>query len=104
MKQIRTTEELDNAINGEGLQCIKVGAQWCAPCKMLEKTITDIEPTLEGVYFYEIDVDDVDETIIDKFAIQNVPVMLFFNEGLQIDRVVGARGKKDLLELIDKNK
>jgi len=103
MKQIKTNEELNDVIKGGGLHVIKVGAQWCAPCKMLEKTITEIEPTLEDVHFYEIDVDDVDERIIEKFGIQNVPVILFFNDGLQVDRVVGARGRKDLMELIEKN-
>ena len=104
MKQIKTNEELDNIISEEGLQVIKIGAPWCGPCRMLESTISDIEPTLDGVHFYEIDVDDVDERIIERFGIQNVPVVLFFNEGLQVDRVVGARSKKDLLELIEKNK
>lgn len=106
MKELKTLEELDKLLAEQNntLAIVKVGAHWCGPCKMLERTISEIEPTLEGVEFYAVDVDEADETLLEKFQIQSVPVMLFFNEGLQVDRVIGARGKSELLELIEKNK
>ena len=106
MKELKTVEELDKVLTERSgvLICLKIGAQWCNPCKMLERTISEIEPTLEGVEFYGVDVDEAEEALIEKFQVQSVPVMLFFNEGLQVDRVIGARGKTELLELINKNK
>ena len=106
MKELRTVEELDNLLaeQGKTLTVVKFGATWCGPCKMLERTISEIEPTLENVEFYGVDVDEADEALIERFQIQSVPVLLFFNEGLQVDRVLGARGKSDLLEIINKNK
>lgn len=104
MEQIKHKEELDDAISQDGLTIVKVGASWCQPCKMLERTITDIEPTVENVKFYEIDVDDVDESVIDGYQIQSVPVLLFFNEGLVVDRVLGNIPKSMLLDKIEKNK
>lgn len=103
MKKITTLEQLNDAINKTELIILKFGSTWCAPCKMLEKTIEDIEPTLDKVKFYEIDVDDADERIIDAYQIQNVPVLLFFNEGLQVEREVGNIPKSKFLELINDN-
>ncbi len=105
MKKLKTVEELSNIIeNSENLVIFKFGGEWCGPCKMLEHTISEIEGTLENVQFYEIDVDEADEELIEKYQIQSIPVLLFFNEGLQVDRITGARGKSELLELIEKNK
>ena len=106
MKKIKTINELDEILaNGSNrLSVLKVSACWCAPCKMLARTISEIEDSLENVDFYEVDVDEAESELIEKYEIQSVPVLLFFNEGLQVDRVVGARNKKDLLEIIEKNK
>lgn len=106
MKELKTLEELDKLLleQGKKLIVLKIGASWCAPCRMIERTISEIEPTLENVEFYGVDVDEADEALIEKFQVQSVPVLLFFNEGLQVDRVLGARGKSDLLEIINKNK
>lgn len=106
MKELKTLEELNKLLSEQRntLAVVKIGATWCSPCKMLERTISEIEPTLEGVEFYGVDVDEAEEELIEHFQVQSVPVLLFFNEGLQVDRVIGARGKSDLLELINKNK
>ena len=106
MKELKTVEELDKLLAEQGntLAIVKIGAHWCGPCKMLERTISEIESTLEGAEFYSVDVDEADETLVERFQVQSVPVLLFFNEGLQVDRVIGARGKSELLELIEKNK
>lgn len=106
MKQITTMQEVNDilAANTKNeLVIIKIGAPWCGPCKMLEKTIEDIEPTLDNVKFYEVDVDEVEEDFIETYQIQNVPVLLFFNEGLQVERETGNIPKSKLLELIKDN-
>lgn len=106
MKKITTMQEANDILANntkDELVVFKVGARWCAPCRMLEKTIEDIEPTLDNVKFYEIDVDEVDESFIEVYQIQNVPVLLFFNEGLQVEREVGNIPKSKFLELINNN-
>ena len=101
MKQITTLNEVDEAISKEGLQVLKFYGTWCQPCKMLSRTIEDIEPTLEGVTFYEVDVDEAEAELLDKYGIQSVPAMIFFNEGLQVGREIGNIPKSTLLEKIN---
>lgn len=106
MKKITTMQEVNDILANntkDELVVFKVGAKWCGPCRMLEKTIEDIEPTLDKVKFYEIDVDEVDESFIEAYQIQNVPVLLFFNEGLQVEREVGNIPKSKIMELINNN-
>ena len=96
-------EEFENKIKENGKILVDCYAPWCGPCRMLEKTIEDIEPTLDKVKFYEIVIDEVDESFIETYQIQNVPVLLFFNEGLQVEREVGNIPKSKIMELINNN-
>lgn len=107
MKEITKIEELDNIISGEEkkLVVVKIGAPWCGPCRMLETTIEDIEKTHSDIVtFYSINVDEAETDLIEKYQVQSVPLLLFFSEGCQVDRIVGARNKTDLIALIEKNK
>ena len=104
MKEIKNLAELEELVQGTGLHVVKFGAPWCGPCRMLESTIQSIEGTLDGVTFYEVNVDEVESELLDKFAVQNVPLILFFNEGLQVGRETGNLPKNLLLEKINEAK
>ena len=105
MKEIKNLAELEEILNNDkGLVCLKFGAPWCGPCRMLESTIQSIEGTIEDVTFYEINVDEVENELLEKFAVQNVPLLLFFNEGLQVGREVGNIPKNLFLEKLNELK
>ena len=104
MEEIKSIVELDEVLSkNENLHIVKFYGQWCAPCKMLQNTIEKIAPTLEGVDFYGVDVDEADETLIDKYMIRSVPILLYFKGSLQVDRTMGALPEKMLLEKIEEN-
>jgi len=55
---------------------IKIGASWCGPCRVLDNK-------LKGFNRCEItkyDVDDMDDELLDKFKVRNVPVTLILDE------------------------
>lgn len=107
MKEIKTINELNEVIKQDGLIIIKISGSWCIPCRVLTQSIEDIQPEyLEEtkVTFYEVDVDNADQELIDKFNVMNVPILLFFKEGLQVDKVVGNIPKTTLIDKIETNR
>ena len=104
MKEIKNLAELEELVQGTGLHVVKFGAPWCGPCRMLESTIQSIEGTIEDVTFYEVNADEAENELLEKFAVQNVPLILFFNEGLQVGREVGNIPKNLFLEKINELK
>lgn len=63
----------------------KFGAEWCGPCKVMDKTlqrITDIE-------IVKYDVDDYEDLANEK-RIKSVPTLIFYNEDNEVDRLIGA--------------
>ncbi len=85
------------------MKIIKISAEWCGPCKVLEHNLNTL-----NVDHTTIDVDtDVKEEleILEKYPVRNVPTMLFFDDNdVFIDKVIGSLGRADLQSRIDEIK
>jgi thioredoxin 1 len=65
-------------------------AEWCGPCRMVGPIINEIAQEYEGkAVVGKVDVDNNPE-ISAKFAIRNIPTVLFFKNGQVVDKQVGA--------------
>lgn len=73
-------------------------AEWCGPCKMLSKTLEQIESEMEGLKIERVDVDS-DDARVEKYGIQNLPTIIITEDGVVKERVVGNRSKNDLIEI-----
>ena len=105
MIKIKTIEEIDKLAESGNCIVAKFGAQWCTPCRVLENTIKSL--TLEeadGVQFVEIDVDEADESLVTAYSIKSIPVLVYFKDGLIVNKTVGLLTKDALIEEINKVK
>ena len=107
IKKINSLEEYDEFVNApDTLNIVKVGAEWCGPCRTIEQTIAGLtDEEVSGVLLGEIDADD--EWAEDKIAelkIRGIPVMLAFKGGEEKERVQGGMTKVALIEFIERNK
>jgi len=71
-------------------------AEWCGPCRMVNPIISEMaEEYKEKAVITKMDVDSNPETAT-KFGIRNIPTILFFKNGDEADRQVGAAPKSSL--------
>ncbi len=76
-------------------------AIWCGPCRMVGPIIDEMSNEYEGkAIMVKMDVDS-NPGIPGQFGIRNIPTMLFFKDGKQVDKQVGAVPKKKLAEKLD---
>ena len=73
-------------------------AEWCGPCKMIGPTLVEIASEQEGqITIAKLNVDDNPETAM-RFNVMSIPTLLVFREGEPVKRLVGAKGKGQLLQ------
>lgn len=84
------------------LKLIDFYADWCAPCKIMAPIISEIEKEFAGkVEVVKINVDAEVDTA-SKYNVLSIPTYVFEKSGKEIDRLIGARSKSELSQLINK--
>ncbi len=87
--------------NSSGVVLVDFGAVWCPPCKMLEPIIVEVAAEVAGrAKVMALDVDEAGQTAA-KFAVMNVPTMIFFKDGAEAKRLVGVSPKEEIVAAID---
>lgn len=71
-------------------------AHWCAPCKMLGKTLQDTDL---GIPVETVDI-DADPTATTEFDIRGVPTVLLMDENQVIKRRSGYMNSDQLKEFV----
>ena len=94
-----TTATFDEEINGSDLPVVvDVWAEWCHPCDMLEPVLASIAEDHAGrIRVVSIDADEHPE-ITRRFGVMAMPTLLVFDRGELVHRIVGAKGKGQLLQ------
>lgn len=74
------------------MKVLRFTASWCQPCKMLAKTLEDVNT---NVPIEVIDIDDNSELAKD-YGIRGVPTMVMLDGDTEVKRLVGMSQKKEL--------
>ncbi len=73
-------------------------AEWCSPCKMVAPVLAEIAQEQSGkVRIAKVNVDD-HPGLAQQFNVMSIPTMIVFHDGAEVRRIVGAKGKAQLLE------
>ena len=77
-------------------------ATWCGPCRMVAPIIDELAEEYDGkVVICKCDVGDDGDEVAAKYRVLNVPTILFFKDGKQVDKHVGAATKDQLKAKIE---
>lgn len=73
-------------------------AEWCGPCKMIAPILEQIAEEQAGkIKIAKLNVDD-NPDIARRFDVMSIPTLIVFQDGQPVKRLVGAKGKGQLLE------
>lgn len=92
---INDLDRFNTAIAEHQVCLVKIGTNWCGPCKVVQKNIENIEKFRNDVYFINVDAEEADE-IVDQFNVRNVPVVLVFKNGECVSRDAGLLTQEQL--------
>ena len=73
-------------------------AEWCGPCKLIAPILEEIAAEQAGsIRIAKVNVDEAPD-LARRFEVMSIPTLILFEGGVPAKRVVGAKGKPQLLE------
>jgi len=79
---------------------LDVWAPWCVPCRGMEPVIEELAASLSGrVRVAKLNLDRNPQSAA-RLRIQGVPTLIVFKGGHEVGRMVGARGKSELMRAL----
>jgi len=73
-------------------------AEWCGPCKMIAPILEEIATEHAGkIRVVKLNVDD-NPDVARRFDVMSIPTLIVFKDGRPQKRLIGAKGKGQLLQ------
>jgi thioredoxin 1 len=73
-------------------------AEWCGPCKMVAPILDEIAEEHAGkIRIAKLNVDDNPE-IARRYSVMSIPTLIVFRDGAEAARIIGAKGKGQLVQ------
>lgn len=78
------------------LTVIDFWAEWCAPCRVMGPIVEELSNQYQGkVNIGKLNVDE-NGNAASQFEIRSIPTVIFFRDGREVKRIVGAQSKATL--------
>ncbi|NJD56473.1 MAG: thioredoxin [Nitrospirae bacterium] len=88
-------------IGHDGVVMIDFWAVWCGPCRMIAPTVEELAKEYTGkLKVMKLNTDE-NPDVASKYKIMGIPTIIFFKNGQEADRIVGAVPKPQLKSKID---
>jgi thioredoxin 1 len=76
-------------------------AEWCGPCRIVGPVVEEVAQEKTGALkVLKLNVDENPETAR-RYRVMSIPTLMVFSDGNEKKRLVGARGKSQLLDEVE---
>ncbi len=90
-----------DVMKAKELVMVDFWAVWCGPCQMVAPIIDELAQEYAGkLKVRKLNTDESPE-IAGRYQVMSIPTILFFRNGQPVEKLVGARPKRQFKELID---
>lgn len=103
MSTVKVTDETfeRDVLKAEKPVLVDFWAEWCGPCKMITPILSEIAQEQQGkITIAKLNVDDHGDVAM-RFNVMSIPTLLVFQDGELRKRMVGAKGKGQMLQELE---
>ena len=89
------SKQFQNSVKN-GIFLVDFNAYWCAPCKLQEPIINNVQRKFENkVSVIFINIDEHHHLATD-FMVQSIPTLIIFNDGVEVERLIGLQTEETI--------
>lgn len=90
-----------NVMKAPELVMVDFWAVWCGPCQMVAPIVEELATDYAGkVRVLKLNTDENPE-IAGRYQVMSIPTIIFFKAGQPVEKLIGARPKRQFKEVID---
>ncbi len=90
----------DEVMKSEKTVLLDFYADWCGPCRMVSPLVDEIAEENPEYLVGKVNVDEETE-LAQKFGVASIPMLVVLKNGEIVNKMVGARPKKDILNALE---
>jgi thioredoxin 1 len=91
-----SSREFSDFIKDKGLVIIDFYAEWCMPCVMMAPIFESVAENIGNkAKFAKVNVEESGK-IAQEHNASSIPTLIFFKDGKEVDRIVGAVDEEEL--------
>lgn len=73
-------------------------ASWCAPCRMMAPVLNEVANELTGnSHVGKVNIEQY-QSLAQKYQVRNIPTLILFKNGREVNRYVGIKSRDFLLQ------
>jgi len=86
-------------LESKGTVLVDFWAPWCMPCRMLSPIVDEVGEEVSSAKIAKINVDE-QESLAARYDVMNIPTLIVFKDGKEVNRSVGVIPKNDILNML----
>lgn len=98
-----TDGNLNEVLTQNEIAVVDFWAEWCGPCRMIGPVIDQLASEETDIAIGKLNVDGNPESAL-KYMVSSIPTIIFFKDGVEIDRIKGVTSKAALKAKIEELK
>ncbi len=99
MAKILTSDNFGTEVLGaSGPVLVDFWAPWCGPCRMQAPAVEKLAE--EGYQAGKVNVDE-QPALAAEYQVMNIPTLIIFKDGREVDRMVGVQSGTELARRLD---
>ncbi len=103
VKELNTQDVSEQNLKEAGTMFVDFWAPWCGPCRMVGPVVEQLAEDMAGkLSFGKINIDENADAAM-RYGVVSIPTMILFKDGKEVERIVGARNKSYLSQVIERN-